>query len=102
MEQATVKVQDALVMSDMLSLAIKNREGPRQYGVLQSQIVDMPASPTQQVVCTDGSGITAATTGELLVVDVDVLRYVIVFAFQSHQKRSNHQETGGNRKSFVL
>ena len=53
------------------------------------------------VVCTDGSGITAATTGELLAVDVDVLRYVIVFAFQSHQKRSNHQETGGNRKSFV-
>jgi len=53
--QATVKSQDALIMADMLALAIRNPGGLSQYGILQSSILEMPISLTQRVVCPDGS-----------------------------------------------
>ena len=53
--KATVKTQDALTMSDMLSLSARNKNGINQYGILQTEITSMPASPTQQVICPDGS-----------------------------------------------
>jgi len=52
---ATVKAQDALTMADILGLAIRNNNGLNQFGILQSEIVEMPASPTQMVRCPDGS-----------------------------------------------
>lgn len=53
--QATVTTQDALIMSDMLSLAIKNQNGLNQYGILQSSILDLPSNPSQKVLCPDGT-----------------------------------------------
>ena len=42
-------------MADMLALAVRNPGGLRQYGILQSSVLDLPASPTQKVVCPDGA-----------------------------------------------
>ena len=42
-------------MADILSLAVRNPGGLKQYGILQSSILDMPSSPTQKIVCPDGN-----------------------------------------------
>ena len=52
--QATVKTQDALIMADVLSQAVRNPGGLKQYGILQSSILELPSSPTVRVLCPDG------------------------------------------------
>jgi hypothetical protein len=47
--QATVKTHDAMTMADILRLAIQNKQGLKQYGILQADVCDMPASPSQFV-----------------------------------------------------
>jgi hypothetical protein len=44
----------------MLSLSARNKNGINQYGILQTEITPMPASPMQQVVCPGGSRKTRA------------------------------------------
>ncbi|CAB9530529.1 expressed unknown protein [Seminavis robusta] len=62
---ATVKTQDTTTMTDILRLARQNKAGLNQYGILQSDIVDMPAG-NQQVACADGSRKTRAERLESL------------------------------------
>ena len=57
--QATVTSEDAKIMSQIISLAVKNG-GISQYGSFQVDITPMPTAPTSRVKCPDGSTKTRA------------------------------------------
>ena len=51
--QSAVKTQDATTMAKVLSLGRRN-SGILEYGSLQTEVMDLPSSPTTRVKCPDG------------------------------------------------
>ena len=77
--------------TEALCLSADERMGKRRAVVDAVAIIELCAD--------DGSGRTAVATGEF-VMDVDVLRYVIVFAYQSHRSDRITKKRWCNRKKF--
>lgn len=53
--QSTVKTQDAPTMAEVLSLCRRNRQGIAQYGAQQTELLLLPATPSTQIKCPDGT-----------------------------------------------